>query len=154
MTKVDFKTLNKEKVLKALIDYKRGVLMEFEQDERDRLDAVGNEDMDNRHIDSKNEETLAEMDFLNHNVEILERQILLLRKVDPTSEHDSVRFGSLVHTDMGILLIAAAQERIRVGDEYVLGISTAAPIYKKMEGLKAGDKFEMNGMKHEIKALV
>lgn len=154
MTEVDFKTLTKEKVLKAIIDYKRGVLMEFEQDERDRLDAVGNEDMDNRHIDSKNEETLAEMDFLNHNVEILERQILLLRNVDPKSEHDSVQFGSLVYTDMGLLLIAAAQERIKVGDQDVLGISTAAPIYKKMEGLKAGDKFEMNGMKHEIKAVV
>lgn len=154
MTDVDFKTLTKEKVVKAIIDYKRGVLMEFEQDERDRLDAVGNEDIDNRHIDSKNEETLAEMDFLNHNVEILERQILLLKNVDPASEHDSVQFGSLVYTDMGIILVAAAHERMSVDGQMVLGISTAAPIYKKMQGLKAGDKFEMNGMKHEIRALI
>lgn len=155
MTEIDFKTLTKDKVVKAIIDHKQEVLLDFEQDEKDRLDSVGNDDMDNKHIiDSKNDETLAEMDFLNHNVEILEREIILLRNVDPKSEHDSVQFGSLVHTDMGVLLVAAAQERMKVDDQIVLGISTAAPIYKVMKGLKAGDKFELNGMKHEIKALV
>jgi len=155
MTEVDFKILTKEKVVKAIIDHKREVLLDFEQDEKDRLDSVGNDDMDNKHIiDSKNDETLAEMDFLNHNVEILEREVLLLRNVDPKSKHDSVQFGSLVYTDMGVILIAAAQERIKVDGHNVLGISTAAPIYKVMQNLKAGDKFELNGMKHELKELV
>lgn len=155
MTEVDFETLTKEKVLKAIIDHKREVLLDFEQDEKNRLESVGNEDMDNKHIiDSKNDETLAEMDFLNHNVEILERELLLLRSVDPSSKHNQVKFGSLVQTDIGVMLIAVAQDRMKIDDQVVLGISTAAPIFKVMEGLKPGDKFELNGMKHEIFSLI
>jgi hypothetical protein len=154
MISTDKSVLTKSKVVEAIIAHKLEFLRDFESEEKNRLAQVAGEDIDNRHIDSKNEETLHDLDFLNHNVEILEKQILLLKQVDTESEFNEVKFGSLVNTDMGHILVACAQEKMEVAGKKILGISTAAPIYRMMEGLKAGDTFEMNGMKHTIKSVV
>ena len=153
MISTDSTVLNKATVVDAIIAHKQEFLQDFEAEEKSRLAQVAGDDIDNRHIDSKNEETLHDLDFLNHNVEILEKEILLLKRVDAESCCDEVEFGSLVNTDMGNILVACAQEKMEVEGKKVLGISMAAPIYRKMEGLKAGATFEMNGMKHIIKSV-
>ena len=35
----------------------------------------------------------------------------------------------------------------------VFGISTAAPIFSKMQGLTEGDQFELNGVNQTVKAI-
>lgn len=150
MGNIDFHSLEKAAVVQSIVDHKLEVIEDFKQDEKTRLAQVGGDDMDNRHIDSKNEETMAEMEFLTHNIEILEREILLLKNVVTEAKSDKVNFGSLVHTDMGVLLVASAQEKLNVDGCDVIGISTAAPIYKMMEGQRKGARFELNGREHEI----
>jgi hypothetical protein len=84
------------------------VLNDFCQKERTRLDQVTNDNMDKRHIYSKNDETHHEMDFLTHSMEILERDRCILRSIPTGVSNDRVEFGSLVETDKLLVLAGAS----------------------------------------------
>jgi len=144
----------KQKVVEAFKKHKEEVLDDFRQEERSRLDQVANEDMDNRHIDSKNEETLSEMDFLTHSMEIVEKEIYIFNSVDTRTEMSRVGFGSMVQTDKVTVLVAAAQERMDVDGVSVVGISMASPLMRAMEGKKEGDTVQVGAMSHKILKIV
>jgi len=140
----------KKHIIDSFKSHKEEVLNDFRQEERNRLDQVANDDMDNKHIDSKNEETLREMDFLTHSMEILEKEIYILNNMSAQASSDKVGFGSLVKTDKLIALIGAAHERIEVNGLSVVGISMAAPLMRVMEGKKAGETVELGSITHTI----
>jgi transcription elongation GreA/GreB family factor len=143
----------KKSVIEAFTKHKEEVLGDFQQEERTRLDQVASEDMDNRHWDSKNEETLHEMDFLTHSMEILEKELYILRSISTESTSESVEFGSLVKTDKLIALVGAAHERAEVDGVNVVGISMAAPLMRALEGKKVGDKITLGALTHTIEAI-
>ena len=150
MTEVKLNLDFKKKVVEAFRKHKEEVLKDFSDEERSRLDQVANEDMDNRHIDSKNEETLSEMDFLTHSMEILEKEIYIFNSIDLKQEMDTIAFGALVKTDKVLVLVGAAQERMQIDGVPVVGISMAAPLMRAMEGKKAGDNAQVGPNTHKI----
>ncbi len=150
MSKSKIEALNKNTVIEKIINDKQEMLEDFRSNQRNKLDQASSDDMDNRHIDSKNEETLYELELLNHNVEILEKEIMLLKNIPIDMEMEKVQFGSLVETNKSIVLIAAANESVEVSGVAIVGISTASPLYKKMQGQTKGEKFELNGNNQEI----
>lgn len=150
MTEVKLNLDFKKKVVEAFRKHKEEVLKDFSDEERSRLDQVANEDMDNRHIDSKNEETLSEMDFLTHSMEILEKEIYIFNSIDLKQEMDTIAFGALVKTDKVLVLVGAAQERMQIDGVPVVGISMAAPLMRAMEGKKAGDTAQVGPNTHKI----
>lgn len=150
MNKSKVKALNKKTVIEKIIRDKEVILEDFRFNQRTKLDQASGDDMDNRHIDSKNEETLHELELLNHNVEILEKEISVLKNIPIDMEMDKVQFGSLVETDKSVVLVGAANETVEVDGIDIVGISTASPLFKKMQDQTTGDKFELNGNQHEI----
>jgi transcription elongation GreA/GreB family factor len=143
----------KKSIIKAFSDHKEEVLHDFQEEERTRLDQVSGDDMDNKHIDSKNEETLNEMDFLTHSMEILEKELYILRSIPQTTETDRVEFGALVKTDKLVLLVGAAHEKMTVDGVDVVGVSMAAPVTRAMEGKKKGDKVKVGTIEHTIEEI-
>jgi len=143
----------KKSVIESFQSHKREVLNDFRQEERTRLDQASNDDMDNRHIESKAEETLNEMDFLTHSMEILEKELYILKSISHEVPTDKVQFGALVQTDKLVALIGAANERMDVDGIPVVGISLAAPLMKAMEGKKVGDTVETNSIEHTIEEI-
>ena len=129
------------------------MLDHFRQEERTRLDQVSNDDMDNRHIDSKNEETLHEMDFLTHSMEILEKEIYMLRSIPTEVSNDKVEFGSLIKTDKLIALVGAAHERMEVEGIPVVGVSMAAPLTRALEGKRVGEKVKLGSITHTLEEI-
>jgi transcription elongation GreA/GreB family factor len=150
MTEVKLNLDFKKKVVESFKKHKEEVLKDFSDEERSRLDQVANEDMDNRHIDSKNEETLSEMDFLTHSMEILEKEIYIFNSIDLEQELDSVKFGAMVKTDKVLVLVGAAQEKMEIDGVSVIGISMAAPLMRAMEGKKPGDTAQVGSITHKI----
>ena len=143
----------KKSVIESFQSHKREVLNDFRQEERTRLDQASNDDMDNRHIESKAEETLNEMDFLTHSMEILEKELYILKSISHEVPTDKVQFGALVQTDKLVALIGVANERMDVDGIPVVGISLAAPLMKAMEGKKVGDTVETNSIEHNIEEI-
>lgn len=154
MTEVELNLELKKKAISAFKKHKEEVLEGFRQEEQSRLDQVANEDMDNRHIDSKNEETLHEMDFLTHSMEIVEKEIYIFNSINSSVKMDTVGFGSLVKTDKVTVLVGAAQERMDIDGVSVVGISMASPLMRAMEGKKVGDTVQVGTMTHRIEKIV
>ncbi len=151
------KTINetfKKSVVDAFLERKELVLSDFREDQQRKLDSASSDDSDSRHIDSKNEETLSELDFLNKNIDILEKEIVHLREIPERDSSIQVAFGSLVQTDHALVLVGAAQENMEIGGRDVVGISMASPLFKSMEGKRIGEKAEVNGVIHSIKTVV
>ena len=144
----------KKKVIDLFIQRKEAVLSDFLEDQKRKLAQASSDDSDNRHIDSKNEEIISELDFLNKNIDLLEKEIDHLKEIPSLSDSKKIGFGSLVLTDRALLLVGAVQENMKVGKHSVVGISMASPFFQAMEGKKAGDEFEVNGVKHEIETVV
>ena len=63
---------------------------------------------------------------------------------------DMVAPGAVVKTDFHLLYIGVPTRTFEMDGQACIGVSTDSPIYRVIEGKKAGDSFELNGKKHTI----
>lgn len=63
---------------------------------------------------------------------------------------DSIRGGSLVHTNQGIFYISISAGQLQSEGKTVFAISAVSPIGKLMLGKKSKDSFDFNGKKYTI----
>jgi hypothetical protein len=75
----------------------------------------------------------------------------VLEKINCSDLKEKVEFGSIVVSDKSRFIIAISSGKIDCNGILYYAISPAVPLYKAMEGLKAGDAFEFNGQKQTIK---
>lgn len=77
----------------------------------------------------------------------------ILEQIDCNGLKEKVEFGAIVVSDMSQFIIAISSGKIDCDGEIYYAISPAVPLYKVMQGLKAGDSFEFNGKRQTIKEL-
>ncbi|MFN8396430.1 MAG: 3-oxoacyl-ACP synthase [Bacteroidia bacterium] len=77
-----------------------------------------------------------------------------LARVRIDKAYDSAQVGALVSTTNGDFFIAAATGKMKVNGKDYFAISPFSPIAKEMNGLKAGDKFKINGREFQIKEII
>lgn len=92
---------------------------------------------------------MQERTKLSDRLEILLKQKVQIELIDD-KEHDVIKYGSLVQTNLGVYLIATALGAIKLDNKQIYVISQGAPVAKKMIGKKAGDKFSFNGKEQVI----
>lgn len=63
---------------------------------------------------------------------------------------DAVKPGAVVVVDGRHFIVAVSTRRFDVDGVTYMGISQESPIYKAMEGLKAGESFSLNGKEVEV----
>jgi transcription elongation GreA/GreB family factor len=102
-------------------------------------------------FDGSRSELLRERDIYAEQLQKAVDEIQILKKVSFESLVDQVEFGAVVITNRQKMFIVLGLGKVEVdGDTYFV-ISKDVPIYKAMEGLKAGDRFTFNEMEFEIK---
>jgi hypothetical protein len=77
----------------------------------------------------------------------------VLERINPKNSKETVEFGAIVISDTSKLIIAISAGKIELDGTIFYAISPAVPLYKAMEGLRAGDSYEFNGKKQTIKEL-
>ncbi len=77
-----------------------------------------------------------------------------LARVRIDKSYDSVQVGALVITSNGNFFVSAATGKVKVGGKDYFAISPFSPIAKEMNGLKAGESFQVNGRTFEIKTVI
>jgi hypothetical protein len=93
-------------------------------------------------------ETIArELDFAQDELQLLNRLVIQ----EPL--HDEVTLGSVIVTDKRTFYVSASIEEFKADGKDIFGISTKAPIYEVMKGLKKGDSFSMRNQDYHIKDL-
>ena len=102
-------------------------------------------------FDGSRSELLRERDIYAEQLQKAVDEIQILKKVSFESLVDQVEFGAVVITNRQKMFIVLGLGKVEVdGDTYFV-ISKDVPIYKAMEGFKAGDRFTFNEMEFEIK---
>jgi len=99
---------------------------------------------------SYNDETNERVDLLTGQLNFAVNELHILHQIDPEEEHDEIHVGSVVHTDKRIFFVSVSLEELVVDGKDVFGISTKAPIYIKMQGLRAGDSFHVKNLDYKI----
>lgn len=82
-----------------------------------------------------------------------QEELVYLNSINVTGESSVVEPGAVVITDQITFFIGVSSEKIEVDGEEIIGISTKAPIYAKMIGLKKGSPFQFNETKYLIEDL-
>ena len=77
----------------------------------------------------------------------------VIEKINCQELKDKVEFGAIIISDISRFIVAISSGKIEVDGTVYYAISPAVPLYKAMEGLKAGESFEFNGKRQTIKEL-
>lgn len=110
------------------------------------LDASEVRDTD-EYVASNEQVDLAEA--FSHPVTTHEARVDVIENLD-FALTDTVRPGAVVVVDGRHFVVAVSTRRFDVGGVSYMGISQESPIYKAMEGLKAGESFAFNGKDVDI----
>ena len=77
----------------------------------------------------------------------------VLERINPKNSKETVEFGAIVISDISKFIITISAGKIELDGTIFYAISPAVPLYKAIEGLRAGDSYEFNGKKQTIKEL-
>ena len=100
--------------------------------------------------DSFKAQTLQEKDMLAKQYQFTLDELQILDKIDFEKKSEIVEFGSIVLTDKQKLIISVSLGKIQFENETYFAISTNVPIFKKIQGLRKGDRYTFNGNEFKI----
>jgi transcription elongation GreA/GreB family factor len=83
-------------------------------------------------------------------MEFAQREMSFLKTLNPEFVNTIVEPGAVVVTKERTFFVAVSSEKVEIDGQVIYGISTNAPIYSAMQGLKKGDTFEFNDKAYKI----
>jgi len=100
--------------------------------------------------DSFREQMLAKRDMYAQQLQAVQSELALLRRIDATKVLNSVGFGALVFLPDQIVFIAVGLGKVEFKGRSCYVVSLRVPLCQVMNGLKKGDSFEFRGQKMKI----
>ncbi len=85
----------------------------------------------------------SELIFLN-------KELLILKSIDPSEETEKVELGSVLVTDQRIFYVCVSIEQFEVNGQDIFGLSVSAPIYEVLSQTSKGEKITFNGIDYKI----
>ena len=100
--------------------------------------------------EDRNAGNIEILSTMESELEFVQREMALLKSLNPNQVNTIVEPGAVVVTKERTFFIAVSSEKVDIDGQVIFGISTNAPIYLVMQGLKKGDSFEFNGVAYKI----
>ena len=100
--------------------------------------------------EDRNAGNIEILSTLESELEFVQREMAFLKSLNPNQVNTIVEPGAVVVTKERTFFIAVSSEKVDIDGQVIFGISTNAPIYLVMQGLKKGDSFEFNGVAYKI----
>jgi hypothetical protein len=100
--------------------------------------------------DSFRTQLLRKRDMYAQQLATTTEQINLLERINPGNLSEKVEFGVVVITETQKIFVSTGLGRIQVDGDTFFAISPAVPIYKAIEGKRAGDSFSFNNKTMKI----
>ena len=143
--------VDKQKVLEEFIRMKSELIQTQRQEQKIRLeDAAEDDDTNTNLVENPVEETLAIVEQSSKALDRLAEELDHLKLINIHNIHEEVEPNALVITDSIGFLIGVNQAKLTVENREFYGISTEAPIYEALKGLKIDDQFTFNNKSYKI----
>ncbi len=94
-----------------------------------------------------------EVEKLSNNLQQSKQLFAALQQIKQGASQ-KVEGGALCETNVGLFYISVSLGKLEFDGKTVFCLSPVAPISQAMLGLKKGDVFSMNGIKHTIKQIL
>ena len=145
------KKLDKKLILAACIDKQNELIESFSN----RIGGMEDDVMDRNHSasqsDNRSPERIELMNAIGLELDFAKREMEFLKNLDVSKEYEIIEPGAVVETEKMTFYICVSIEEFEVGGSKLFGISTKAPLYLEMNGLKTGDTFSFNKQTYTIK---
>ena len=103
--------------------------------------------------DSFRTQLLRKRDMFAQQLVKANEQLDVLKRIDPEKECLGVEFGAVIITNKQNLFISIGLGKVPTEEAVFYAISPAVPIYKAMEGKKAGEEFAFNNITYKIEKI-
>jgi transcription elongation GreA/GreB family factor len=142
----------KQAVIDAGTDKMKSIIADFEERVKDlREDAIDESQEESAsQSESRRDGELELLDTMVDQLNFAEREMETLKQIKADKIHNEVDFGSVVITDKRNLFVSTGIEEFEAKGKKYFGLSTKAPLYKNMAGLKAGESLSFNGIEYKI----
>lgn len=145
----------KKELFDQLLAIKKEEFNRLKNYQREQLKSINKDDQDKHDmIESPMETQMREIRVESEVLDQLEADIDKLEKVSSIPLRDTVQPWSIVETDKQNFLVFMPQDELSADDKNYIGISEASPIFKEMEGKKAGETFKFGEQEYNIKAIM
>lgn len=147
------KRISKSQILDACINKQEELVNSFEH----RVNLTKADAFEQEHSASQTEDRKAGKVELLRTFEkelgFVRMEMNYLKTISASKTSTIVEPGAVVVTDKMTFFIAVSSEKIEVDGEIIFGMSTKAPLFIAMQGLKKGDIFEFNGTEYHIEGI-
>ncbi len=140
----------KERIIttcRQIVDEKAGQLREAMQEAQNAANEYG---PPKDRYDSFRTQLLRKRDMYGQQLARINEQIKALDGIDTSKTMNVVSYGAVVITEFQKLFISTGVGKFEIDGAVYYAISGIVPVYKAMEGLKAGETFEFNGRRIKI----
>lgn len=134
--------LEKHHINEAEMKYDRFLLGNF----IDREETVDDDDQ------SHHRQSIEISDQLENQAHVHIEHLEAIHKI-PFEPTEVVQPGAIVSVNGRCIIVAVPKQPFTIDGRDFIGISVSAPIYKCLEGKKAGDTFEFNNTKFTIEVV-
>lgn len=147
--------VEKQRAFEALLNKKREEYDRLTNFQKEQLESVNGDDLDKGDIiESPTENLMREVRLEGDNLDKLKEEIEFLDRFESLAAKKEVGPVSLVDTNIGKLLVAVPENSFTAQGNTYTAISVESPIYRELEGKKAGDEINFNGHSVKINTVV
>jgi hypothetical protein len=140
----------KQRVLDACYEQQKKVMQNLKVVMEEVADSAEEYGLPKDLYDSYRNQMMSKRDMFAQQLQKIQDQVDILRRIDMTRTYNSARFGAIVVTETQRIFIAAGLGKVNVdGVEYFV-ISALVPFYSAIDGKKAGDTFDFRGKQEKI----
>jgi hypothetical protein len=145
----------KKQIILELIRLKEEQLSQLKLEQKERLENANMEDIDKADpIESPKQQMMADIELHASRLDQISADIVALLRIDLTTVHSQVSYGSLIRTNRGYILVGIAFTAFFLGDKKIIGISMDSPLFQKMEGLGEHTEFHLGNIEYVIFEIV
>lgn len=142
--------IGKIQILQACIQKQEELVDSFQKRQEEMHNDTYNQDGSDSQTEDRKAGKVEVLNALGDELIFANQELLYLNSLNVDDESTVIEPGSVVVTKEITFFIGVSSEKVEVDGETFFGISTKAPIYQNMEGLKKGDKFQFNETKYVI----
>ena len=145
----DENKLLKTKIIAACIQQQMTTIANLKREMDEHQQLANDYGPPKDRYDAFRSQMLRRRDIFAEQLQKANEELFTLDKIKASEVKSKVEFGAIVITDKQKLFVATSIGKISIEDEVYFCISPAVPIYKVIEGMKAGDAttFNNNGIK-------
>ena len=140
----------KKKILEACLQQQATAIENLKSVMDEAADSAEDYGLPKDLYDSYRNQLMSKREMYALQIQKVNEQVDILRRVEINRLYDTVRFGTVVITSLQKLFIAAGVGKVAVDGEEYYAISPIVPFFAAIDGKKKDQEYEFKGKKAKI----